>query len=393
MLRRVNRCIIQDDRDDRVTEIAKMKTIYQHARVTIAASRAGSVHDGFLTKADRLSKARPEPTIVSVGERNLCLVIDAPEVRPYPESAAKQNPLDDRAWALQEHVMSDHLLLYECYRVELSCKHMFTADDDTPRNRGWTRLTSSSWTTSPRELWLLLVEDYSQRKMKFASDKLVAISAIAQSMAEELGEEYLAGLWLQDLLVDLQWAVNDTSRLSSVHSDSTQPETYRAPSWSWASCNHAVSFVRDDTSIRIARVIHYSLKLLDVKFPFGAVTDGYLCLACVSHTANLRSKQPSISDCSPYELDNQDDGPAPGRLEISEDSLPMPAPEEGIPVALLALTAKYRFDLSPDAESVDLVSGLIVQAVHNGKWRRIGTFVACPITWFNPHVAHEFYII
>lgn len=41
-------CIIQDDPEDLTRELATMPSIYQYATVTVAASSAGHVRDGFL---------------------------------------------------------------------------------------------------------------------------------------------------------------------------------------------------------------------------------------------------------------------------------------------------------------------------------------------------------
>lgn len=51
-------CIIQDDPEDVLREIAKMPQIFQEAFVTISASSARSIHDGFLHYRESLTETR-----------------------------------------------------------------------------------------------------------------------------------------------------------------------------------------------------------------------------------------------------------------------------------------------------------------------------------------------
>jgi hypothetical protein len=76
------------------------------------------------------------------------------------------------------------------------------------------------------ERWLSIVEEYSAKMITHPTDRLPALSGIAQIMQERTGDEYIAGLWRRDLVAGLLWArVYTRSRAS----------TYVAPTWSWAS--------------------------------------------------------------------------------------------------------------------------------------------------------------
>lgn len=106
--------------------------------------------------------------------------------------------------------------------------------------------------------WYNYVGDYLRRRLTVPSDRLPAISAIAQDMQEKLNFSYYAGIWLQDAPVGLAWVTDGLA--SSV-------PTWRAPSWSWAALNfqpeiftyrsfqsshHKWHFAKEDSALKSA---------------------------------------------------------------------------------------------------------------------------------------------
>jgi hypothetical protein len=75
--------------------------------------------------------------------------------------------------------------------------------------------------------------------MKKATDKLVALSGVAQVIANSQSppHNYLAGLWKESLIHDLLWCV--------IAGHETRPSVFRAPSWSWASVEGRISDNKD----------------------------------------------------------------------------------------------------------------------------------------------------
>jgi hypothetical protein len=53
--------------------------------------------------------------------------------------------------------------------------------------------------------WYGYLQDYQFRWSTFASDKLPAISAIALEMANILGFQYYAELWIENIALELAW--------------------------------------------------------------------------------------------------------------------------------------------------------------------------------------------
>jgi hypothetical protein len=73
--------------------------------------------------------------------------------------------------------------------------------------------------------WLRMVNEYCKRNLTYESDILPAISGCASTFQSFTKDVYLAGTWVSDLPRGLLWSVQD----------SKPSQSYRAPSWSWAS--------------------------------------------------------------------------------------------------------------------------------------------------------------
>ena len=71
--------------------------------------------------------------------------------------------------------------------------------------------------------------------MSLPEDKLPAISGLAIELAGAIQDEYVAGLWCNDILRGLMWSTWPFLHVK-------KPEVWRAPSWSWASVNNAVTY-------------------------------------------------------------------------------------------------------------------------------------------------------
>jgi hypothetical protein len=81
--------------------------------------------------------------------------------------------------------------------------------------------------------WYELVERYTSCHLTDERDKLIAISGIANTIQSETGLTYLAGLWKEYLVFNLLWYVSGRPLC--------RPQSYRAPSWSWASVDGKVT--------------------------------------------------------------------------------------------------------------------------------------------------------
>jgi len=152
-------------------------------------------------------------------------------------------PIHQRAWTYQERRMSPRVLDFNKATLSFICR--------TGRfRRGhsselWTLrkadVSSSTWAGQERVLpctgnhelpnWHAIVGDYATRKLTFPNDKLRAIAALAELYSIRTKQTYVAGLWMETLIVGLCWYLRDDPGGSGL---APRPREYRAPSWSWA---------------------------------------------------------------------------------------------------------------------------------------------------------------
>jgi hypothetical protein len=112
--------------------------------------------------------------------------------------------------------------------------------------------------------WLSVVERYSERKLSFSKDKLLAISGIAEHYGKTTGGQYLAGHFASSFLSSLLWKTRSQPL--------PRPAEYRAPSWSWAAVDGQVKWEhsRIPTSSHL-EFLGYDLRLDSIHAPYGAV--------------------------------------------------------------------------------------------------------------------------
>ncbi|KAI0655279.1 heterokaryon incompatibility protein-domain-containing protein [Cubamyces menziesii] len=315
-------CIIQDSPEDKHRELAFMRDVYRHAYLTIDAASAEKASDGFLNDRTPLC-----PDLV------LPFICPADDVDPLVHCGRLQlyeNPsLDicttnegnlrtgERAWCLQETLLSTRTLVFTPHTVQLRCQTLTqniggAEHDDTfdiPRlpialfylDRPTSRY-SEQW-IQIRERWLEVVNHYSRRKLSYPSDKLVACAGLAELFARALGSDYVAGLWNDDhFLGDLLWLVPEPARLTSTE--------YLAPSWSWASVEHANPFYvgLHPNPRAMATSVACACTPRDLTFPLGPVTSGYLVLQARMFRCKVEGTQVSL--VPGYTQDIFDDSPS-----------------------------------------------------------------------------------
>ncbi|OCL14849.1 HET-domain-containing protein, partial [Glonium stellatum] len=209
-------CIIQDSAEDWAREAAKMHNVYRNAFVTLAATSAQSSQDGFAHRSP--SECRPAQ---------------------YVEGSV----WNTRGWTFQERLLSRRVLHFSETVVVFECRAGTISEDNRPSASNVNRtpwleaeplgIFIQTWQHLSLEKrflmqWYILVDRYCIRQLTQKMDKLPALSGLAHEMAAFVGDEYLAGLWRRDLALGLLWNTVDRGDLQAC-------ETYRAPSWSWAS--------------------------------------------------------------------------------------------------------------------------------------------------------------
>lgn len=126
--------------------------------------------------------------------------------------------------------------------------------------------------------WCRGIQTVTTRSLTYDSDRLPAVSGIAQSVQAATGDIYLAGVWKSDLPNGIRWRVNPW-RSEKKKAETSIPEAFRAPTWSWSSVTATIATPgeRDNRTPRITVIDAYCTPA-SANNPFGWVWDGYVRL-------------------------------------------------------------------------------------------------------------------
>jgi hypothetical protein len=240
-------CIIQDDTDDLGRELLAMPMIYQQAWITISASTAANVSEGFLhergyetqpggygTQHKRPTEVISLPYMADDGVSTGELIINESTEAKFDYHSC--NPINTRAWTYQERRLSARLLDFTSHKLVFYCRTGKQCQGDG--SISWENCKNTSNNRERLESmpclyghgltdWHGMVEIYASKKLTFPHDNLRAISSLAELYRTESKFTYLAGLWRETLVHDLCWKSASTS--------STARLGYFAPSWAWTS--------------------------------------------------------------------------------------------------------------------------------------------------------------
>lgn len=133
-------------------------------------------------------------------------------------------------------------------------------------------------------------EDLHQTKLSKKTDRLPAISSVAEKFAPSIQSDYLAGLWRRYLVYDLMWRADEF----------TTPKLSKSgcPSWSWAAMKGEITFQSSgllELTDVTAEIVDCRVTLVSDKVPFGAVTGGKLVVPGVSRRVANRQKEEACS--------------------------------------------------------------------------------------------------
>lgn len=272
-------CITQRCQIDWRRESVLMSFIYGGSTITIAAAGAADGTEGcFLKPHGFVGKLHLSPS-----------PNESWDIAPseFYNSVSKSH-LAGRAWTLQERLLSPRILHFSKTELFWECRHCDASESFPEGSPSFQHQNVFHRDLKPlSDIWDKIVSLYTGGKLSFASDKMVAISGIAQKVAKESGDVYVAGLWRKDIELQVLWCqVSPGRRLK-------KGSTYRAPSWSWASVdeNGYVYY-----SPRLEGVEHvYYAHVIDVNVVpagnelFGELAGGELKMSCsVMLTGKLR---------------------------------------------------------------------------------------------------------
>ncbi|EGS20466.1 putative chromosome transmission fidelity protein [Thermochaetoides thermophila DSM 1495] len=264
-------CIIQDDINltDWKRESVRMASVFQNSYLTISATRAPSPHSSLFAKMET----------TQVGPVMVRKILHAPPIRMREGMEgtewASNFPLFRRGWAFQERMLSPRVVHFGPHEIEWdcmkrrACQCIPDTEEDIPASFLWGVGTGLDLTATLLEIssikqrgtldrvcaripfgiplkpseflhmkktddrlaiakvWHTTVTNFSPLELTDKSDRLAAISGMAEAMQRNTSNwQYLAGLWKETLLLDLCWHTSPYSRIDK--------DDRRQPTWSWA---------------------------------------------------------------------------------------------------------------------------------------------------------------
>jgi hypothetical protein len=281
-------CILQDSPEDKAKEVARMAQIYHHSVLTIVAANSEDMTHGFL-------QMRPDP--FSTWSEICARTCRTGRVLTLPFRFAQEKlgtvflqcaycgekcydpePIQKRAWTLQEEAMAQRLLVYRSSTLEWSCNTLSHYLDAPLVPAGAPKIQTAK---PPNDKimalgqWQHIVWQVSRRELSLSSDMLPAVAALAQQYKQVLGPGYFAGIWEYGLLQQLCWIRIYLGKRNAV----AVPQQYRAPTWSWVSSADEINHQSDISLGRPAcEMVHVSTTPKHSSNPYGEVESGHLTL-------------------------------------------------------------------------------------------------------------------
>lgn len=371
-----SQCIIQDDPQDVAREISMMAQVYEHAALTIVGSQANSAESGFLRQRKVPRTLGPKVSLPFQGhhgETGHVMLLGVVDGDPFFEKRKLDlsiDPLRFRAWALQERCLSTRMLSFGTRQTRWGCRKFNSEslyqDDFVGPWLSQDRLFDSFLDLTQRGLedwrnpeaalqyWYWIVKRYTECQLTVPTDKLPAISAIAQKFSKILGK-YLAGLWEHEVCAQLCIWEHDVP-----YKQKLIPRTkdYCAPSWSWASLDQPYNINTVEYGHKL-ELVDCGTELAFAEAPFGRVLSGFIKLK-----GRFREALWMTSD-NRHILYERLSGAQFRRLhlvDIRPDALEaefISSQNAAIPVVLLEVTQRY---------------GLMLRDTSSGFYSRCGIF-------------------
>lgn len=258
-------CIIQDNLDDWTFEATQMGKIFEQASCTIAAIDAIADSTGidrglFLPREEDPLTVRfycaPQKDAVeperfrSKDGQPYCWKYTYYSYPKQSSDSANEDLLEQhrlvakprllgspweimrskwnwRGWILQERILSRRIIYFSKAKLSWDC--LTTSGEEELLGIAAPPLRSGirSWNT--------LTEQYTKCSLTYESDKLAAISGLAERLGKKINQLYFAGIFQDPAGNGLMW-----------RSDSNDPMTrlvsFHAPTWTWAAYNGAITY-------------------------------------------------------------------------------------------------------------------------------------------------------
>lgn len=299
-------CILQDNQQDWERESMNMANVYSNSYLTIAATGSPNSHTGLFeercTRGPTISSSSGDSIAQRLSIESLALEgfqyrTDL-YVRPHlhtahdrfrdtdnAENHIEDAPLLTRAWAFQERLLPARTLHFHAEELVWECKSGVSCECGELDNEkfhgntteksvelGWLKknlAVVSRPDANPKTLgyvWLDIVSEFSRLRLTKESDRMPALSGLANSLSSQKLGAFLAGIWEADLARGLifERTKNPNTNTKLVDQDLTTIKRSR-PSWSWASLpSDRFGSVSFDSVLRYGFTEDHNFSILEV---------------------------------------------------------------------------------------------------------------------------------
>lgn len=230
--------------------------------------------------------------------------------------------------------------------------------------------------------WYALLSHYTKRQMSVEADKLHAIDGIASDISRLTGVPYVVGLWANNLLHDIMWQTKIGLETLS------RAKEWRAPTWSWASVNSLILYdtILNDLDPQ-ANIMGYHCPPEATLSPSNSSTDGRPWLQIrgplleLDHdkVENLMLSQ-RMSPAPDMERDEREWYKKTYQhvLETNDGKATNEELRELLPgkiFGMVVFSQKRLVEKKNSSQTEEVCySGLLLEEVCDGKFRRIGGF-------------------
>ena len=265
-------CIVQDDTNDKAKQIGAMELIYGFSVFTIFAAGGTSVRDplpGF-----RPGTRDPNQQIAKIQGLHLAVPLI------LPHEAIASSAWNMRGWTYQELMLSRRRIFFTSHYVFFECQKDVFGEDIAaePINFPWSshplwysntgkfmalhRVPSRKETGrevrfmrhgTATQSYMMMVGDYTLRRLTLESDVVNAITALLNAMTKGYkladghpNKAFRFGMPIFDLEHGLLWQPT----ANAIHEKRVPADGNRIPSWSWAAWRGAVRYDGGEVLVR-----------------------------------------------------------------------------------------------------------------------------------------------
>lgn len=276
-------CIIQDSKEDWYREASAMLDVYINSICNLSALHAQDDSDGMFSTRIPEENFPIVSALTSEKRPQRLLHIESSD---YWDHHITRKELNRRGWVVQGRLLAPRILHFGKTQLFWECRKLYAWESlpgGIPNETMWPNLRSrvrarkqkeedyEDYYDPTRRTWEAVVAMYSASDLTVSSDKLVAISGVAKVFGTASRDDYCAGLWKSIFIPQLTWRIKAGGGI--------RPNSYRAPSWSWASVDGQVKFEQSVSSLSHNLAFAESVEVTTVTDDaFGAVKDGFLKL-------------------------------------------------------------------------------------------------------------------